>query len=48
MSHIAPGNSVNILCSEHGFILMGGVLDRANEAVAECIEALKDSFRKKP
>jgi len=32
----------------HGFVLMGGVLDRANEAVAECAAALKRAFDKVP
>jgi acetyl esterase len=30
----------------HGFVLMGGALDRANEAVAECAAALKRAFEK--
>ncbi len=30
----------------HGFILMGGVIDRANEAVAECAAALRNGFQK--
>jgi hypothetical protein len=30
----------------HGFILMGGVLDTANAAVAECCAALLRAFDK--
>ena len=30
----------------HGFILMGGVLDTANAAVAECCAALRRAFEK--
>ncbi len=30
----------------HGFLLMGGVLDTANAAVAECCAALRHAFRK--
>jgi hypothetical protein len=32
----------------HGFILMGGVLDTANEAVAECCAALRRAFERVP
>jgi acetyl esterase len=32
----------------HGFILMGGVLDTANAAVAECCTALRAAFEKVP
>jgi acetyl esterase len=32
----------------HGFILMGGVLDTANAAVAECCAALRRAFEKVP
>jgi acetyl esterase len=32
----------------HGFIVMGGVLDVANEAVAECAAALRRQFEKLP
>jgi hypothetical protein len=28
----------------HGFILFGGVLDTANDAVAECCARLRDAF----
>ena len=28
----------------HGFILFGGVVDTANEAVRECCEKLKNAF----
>jgi acetyl esterase len=28
----------------HGFIVMGGVLDRANEAVEDCCAALRGAF----
>ena len=28
----------------HGFILFGGVLDTANEAVAECCARLRSAF----
>ena len=30
----------------HGFIVMGGVLDTANEAVADCCAALRRAFEK--
>jgi acetyl esterase/lipase len=30
----------------HGFIVMGGVLDAANEAVADCCAALVRAFEK--
>jgi hypothetical protein len=30
----------------HGFLLMGGVLDTANAAVAECCAALQQAFAK--
>ena len=31
----------------HGFLLMGGVLDTANQAVAECCTALRNAFQAK-
>jgi acetyl esterase len=31
----------------HGFIVMGGVLDTANEAVADCCAALRRAFEKR-
>jgi hypothetical protein len=36
MSMIRPGDTVNILCSEHGFAMMGG------EAYAELIKTIRD------
>ena len=32
----------------HGFILMGGVIDAANAAVADCCAALRRAFEKVP
>jgi acetyl esterase len=32
----------------HGFVVMGGVLDAANEAVADCCTALRRAFEKVP
>ena len=32
----------------HGFILMGGALERANAAVEDCCAALRDAFRGEP
>jgi hypothetical protein len=38
MSMIGPGDSVNILCSEHGFGMMGG------QAYAEMLKAIRDAI----
>ena len=32
----------------HGFILMGGALERANVALEDCCAALRDAFRGEP
>jgi acetyl esterase len=45
----AAGVEVEYRCYEdmiHGFIVMGGVLDTANQAVADCCAALRRAFNK--
>jgi hypothetical protein len=41
MSRIQPGHKVNLICSEHGFIILGG------EAYAEMLRTIKDVVRER-
>lgn len=44
----AAGNRVQYVCFErqiHGFIIMGGIIDEANTAVALCIDYLRTHFK---
>jgi acetyl esterase len=44
----AAGNQVQYVCFErqiHGFIIMGGIIDEANTAVALCADYLRSCFR---